>query len=147
MRCGNKNCQNDRHHDTVEQVRACYGVTPTTSPNHPTAEDLRVSELKARLPEILVQDWEGFRKIPAGFYATPSLTGNNDLDFWRVEKGKGRWEGYTFIKRVIGGHDDASIPRDSKRRVKTEKVPEKITQAKAFAAILDLGVDESTALF
>lgn len=48
--------------------------------------------------------------IPAGHYAIPSLTGNNDLDFFRVDrKGDDGKSGRTFIKRVIGGHPRTNI--------------------------------------
>lgn len=42
--------------------------------------------------------------IAAGFYATPSATGNNDLDFWKVTEG--RKPGIRFVKRVIGGGEE-----------------------------------------
>jgi len=42
--------------------------------------------------------------IIAGFYATPSRTGANDLDFWKVTEG--RKPGIRFVKRVIGGGDE-----------------------------------------
>ena len=42
--------------------------------------------------------------VPAGHYAVKSATGSNDLDFWKVDKpDSGKWEGWTFVKRVIGG--------------------------------------------
>jgi len=48
--------------------------------------------------------------VPEGYYATPSRTGTNDLDFWRVDRPtEGRWAGRTFVKRVIGGHPDANV--------------------------------------
>ena len=50
--------------------------------------------------------------VPAGHYATASRTGNNDLDFFRVDRPtEGRWAGYTFVKRVIGGHEDQRLDR------------------------------------
>jgi hypothetical protein len=42
--------------------------------------------------------------INGGFYATPSRTGHNDLDFWKVTEGKK--PGIRFVKRVIGGGTD-----------------------------------------
>lgn len=49
-----------------------------------------------------------FRTIVAGYYAVPSLTGNNDLDFFRVDvPEEGRWAGYRFVKRIIGGRSGA----------------------------------------
>jgi len=48
--------------------------------------------------------------VPAGHYAVRSLTGNNDLDFFRVDRpDEGRWAGYTFVKRVIGGRPDTAV--------------------------------------
>ena len=49
-------------------------------------------------------------EVPQGHYAVPSLTGNNDLDFVRVDRPtEGRWAGYVFVKRVIGGHEDQRV--------------------------------------
>jgi hypothetical protein len=48
--------------------------------------------------------------IPAGHYAVQSATGNNDLDFYRVDRPEeGRWAGRTFVKRVIGGHPNQKL--------------------------------------
>lgn len=56
---------------------------------------------KAKLPEV-----------PEGHYAVESLTGHNDLDFFRVDRPtEGKWAGYTFVKRVIGGRPDSRVPR------------------------------------
>lgn len=68
--------------------------------------------------------------VPAGFYAVPSRTGNNDLDFFRVDRPEdGKWAGYTFVKRVIGGHDDQRV-RGTEMRL-------------ALEAILATGVDQA----
>jgi hypothetical protein len=48
--------------------------------------------------------------IPPGHYAIDSLTGNNDTDFFRVDRPtEGRWAGRTFTKRVIGGKPDSPV--------------------------------------
>lgn len=48
--------------------------------------------------------------VPEGHYATPSRTGNNDFDFWTVDKpAEGKWAGWTFVSRVIGGREDTRI--------------------------------------
>jgi len=48
--------------------------------------------------------------VPQGYYATPSRTGNNDLDFWAVDvPTEGKWAGYTFVSRVIGGREDTRV--------------------------------------
>jgi len=48
--------------------------------------------------------------VPAGHYAVASATGNNDLDFYRVDRPtEGRFAGRTYVKRVIGGHADQNI--------------------------------------
>jgi hypothetical protein len=51
--------------------------------------------------------------VPDGGYAVESVTGNNDLDFYWVETPtEGKWEGHTFVKRVIGGHRNISVRRE-----------------------------------
>lgn len=64
---------------------------------------------------------ETIADIPAGFYATPSRTGNNDLDFWKVTEG--RKPGIRFVKRVLGGG--------------TEKYPKlvEVSRTEGFAAL------------
>jgi hypothetical protein len=48
--------------------------------------------------------------IPAGRYAVPSRTGANDLDFWKIDRPtEGRWNGYTFVARILGGHDPIKV--------------------------------------
>lgn len=56
--------------------------------------------------------------VPPGYYAVPSLSGNNDLDFFVIEEGKGRWEGHLFVNRIVGGHPDAPVPRSQRAAVK-----------------------------
>jgi hypothetical protein len=48
--------------------------------------------------------------VEQGYYAVKSLSGNQDLDFFKVDKPEtGKWAGYTFVKRVIGGHPDVRV--------------------------------------
>jgi hypothetical protein len=48
--------------------------------------------------------------IPEGWYAVDSLTGNNDLDFYKVEIPKeGKWTGYRFVNMIVGGKKDFSV--------------------------------------
>lgn len=50
--------------------------------------------------------------MPEGYYAVPSRTGNNDLDFYRVDRPrKGDWAGFVFVKRIIGGHPPQRISK------------------------------------
>lgn len=73
--------------------------------------------------------------IPAGYYATPSGTGNNDLDFWRVDvPKKGRWEGFSFARRILGGGSGTEM-----RTVDLDNIP----QRKALVAIRAAGVEEA----
>jgi Family of unknown function (DUF6011) len=56
--------------------------------------------------------------VPAGYYAVESATGKNDLDFFRVDvPEKGKWEGFTFVKRVIGGHPEYRVKGAEARAV------------------------------
>ena len=51
---------------------------------------------------------EGVKTIPDGYYATASLTGNNDYDFWRVYRLE-TYPGRIFVKRVIGGKPETPV--------------------------------------
>lgn len=73
-------------------------------------------------------------EVPEGYYAVTSRTGNNDLDFFAVDRPtEGRWAGYVFVKRVIGGHVDTPV-RGAEARM-------------ALEAIVEQGVSESQALY
>lgn len=42
--------------------------------------------------------------VPAGYYALDTVSdGDNDIAFYCVTKGTGRWAGHTFVETVIGG--------------------------------------------
>lgn len=52
--------------------------------------------------------------VPQGYYATDSLTGAQDTDFWFVKRPKdGRWAGRTFVKRYLGGQGPIDTPRSA----------------------------------
>jgi hypothetical protein len=81
-----------------------------------------------------------FADIPVGFYATPSLTGAQDLDFWKVTRGKDgtQWEGVPFAARVLGGGDGKNL--------RTERIGN-IQQRIALRAIRDAGPDTAKRAF
>jgi hypothetical protein len=81
-----------------------------------------------------VLDW-----IPVGYYATPSRTGSNDIDFWKVEReDSGKWAGFTFAKRVLGGGTEGQT------RLTRVHMSE---QRSALAAIARHGIEESRMLY
>lgn len=72
--------------------------------------------------------------IPEGHYAVPSVTGNNDYDFFRVDvPTEGKWLGYTFVKRVVGGHPDFPVHRSQ--------------QAAVLERISEFGVEDAGKLY
>jgi hypothetical protein len=72
--------------------------------------------------------------VPEGHYAVASATGNNDLDFYRVDRPtEGRWAGRVFVKRVIGGKADTPV-----RGAEGEAALARIEQA---------GVEQAMALY
>ena len=92
MKCGR--CK--KSHDTVGEVRACYGLGEPDGTAKGTGQ--------------------AYPDVPAGYYAVKSITGNNDLDFFEVDRPtEGKWAGYTFVNQVIGGKPSAGIKRLSKR--------------------------------
>lgn len=80
-----------------------------------------------------------FQEMPAGYYATPSLTGNNDYDFWRLDKPEsGKWAGRLFVKRIVGGGSG-----DEMQSFQLSNIQQRL----ACKAIMDMGPDESQTLF
>lgn len=78
-------------------------------------------------------------QIPVGYYATPSRTGSNDVDFWKVERpAEGKYEGFTFAKRVLGG---GSAGQTRVTRIHSSE------QLLALAGILRHGIEESRTLY
>lgn len=75
-----------------------------------------------------------YATVGEGYFAVASLTGNNDFDFFRIDRPtEGRWAGYTFVKRVIGGNADAPVRG--------------LTARRAVDAILAAGERESARLY
>jgi Family of unknown function (DUF6011) len=87
------------------------GLTPHAMPlTKREAGELIQGLLEMPKPEQNGKPDSSWEDIPKGHYATDRLTGNNDLDFWRVDKPtEGRWAGFVFVKRVIGGKPDAPV--------------------------------------
>lgn len=75
-----------------------------------------------------------FKAIPQGYYATKCRTGNNDLDFWFVRVPEtGKWQGWRFVRRIIGGRGPQVIPTAE--------------GLAALHAILEAGVDNAGNLY
>jgi len=75
-----------------------------------------------------------FKAIAQGYYATKSRTGSNDLDFWFVRvPDTGKWQGYRFVRRIIGGHSPQPV-----------RAGESVA---ALQAILEDGTDAAAHLF
>lgn len=80
-----------------------------------------------------------FKDLPEGFFATPSRTGSNDLDFWKLHHGKGKWKDSIFAKRMLGGIGED----EGYRTVELDNMQMRL----ACTAITEYGADESQALF
>lgn len=72
----------------------------------PKAERTRSSHQGERKATVNLPD------VPAGYYAIDTKPGaTNTVGFYRVDRPtKGKWEGYTFVKRIIGGHPEERVP-------------------------------------
>lgn len=154
-------CGKGHYHDTVADVRECYGVSetfPRTLDYRPNkfagncgkcggkveAEQGRVDKtvegwvayhLEGKCQEIpakidVARVMDRYTEIPVGHYATLSLTGHNDFDFWRVDRPEqGTYAGRTFVKRIVGGKPDLNVSRT--------------TKFAALDAILDEGIENT----
>jgi hypothetical protein len=94
------------------------------------ARDLAGMEAGASLREVKPVVIAGYDSRPAdlrrpgavdlepGGYAVTSRTGNNDLDFyWLDSPEDGKWKGWTFPERVIGGRSNQRITREEQNGV------------------------------
>lgn len=66
--------------------------------------------------------------IDVGYYAFPSITGNNDLDFFAIHTNRGVKE----IHRIIGGHPDQRV--NSVERVRVSEYLESLSREELFNA-------------
>jgi hypothetical protein len=141
-------CGKGHYHDSVAEVRNCYGVEAVEFPRNfadyktnrfagncakcggkVEAEQGRVdktdagwvaSHLPGKCREIpdkvdVKAVMDRYSEIPRGHYATLSLTGHNDFDFWRVDRPEqGTYAGRTFVKRIVGGKPDLNVSRTTK---------------------------------
>lgn len=85
--CGN--C--GQKHASVESVKACYAriTAPITS--------------ERAIIGVPRQTAMG-TKVPESRYAVRNLAGaSNDITFFSVKNGKGKWEGMQFVSRLVGG--------------------------------------------
>jgi hypothetical protein len=160
-------CGKGHEHESVADVRECYGVSGTTTQTLNYKKNMypgncRLCGAKVEVDEGRVDKIDGkwltshldgkcpekppllkaqpltntnrYDGIPKGHYATKSLTGNNDFDFWRVDRPEqGKYAGRTFVKRVVGGKPDMSVTRD--------------TKFAALEAILEMGTELAAALY
>lgn len=169
MKCGN--CKQD--HETVAEVRKCYGVSApgrvpltefhdghdgqyeliqrllteremTPLPAYEVAKTQLSKQEATELITHLIKDVPrpvassqvrtgGLSKfgVPAGYYAVNSLTGNNDTDFFEVNvPEEGKWKGYTFVSRVIGGRPSVRIKGPQANHALQEIVAVGINEAK-----------------
>ena len=100
---------NGEHEITPAQYRGIMNHL-LRCPERPTPEENVARHQAYRAEEEHARHAAGpvIADIAGGFYATPSRTGANDLDFWKVTEGKK--PGMRFVKRVIGG-GDTKYPR------------------------------------
>jgi hypothetical protein len=63
-----------------------------------------------------------YPKVPEGRYAVDSRTGAQDTDFWFVRvPAEGKWQGFSFVKRIIGGRPDTDV-RGAEARAALEAI-------------------------
>lgn len=109
IKCGNHKL-GDHRHASVQEVKTCCMGT----------DDLPIIH-KSVAPSQVINKSEQYADIAPAYYATKSITGNNDLDFWKVDKpSEGKWAGYIFVMRVIGGNPHKAVSGREKFRALEE---------------------------
>jgi hypothetical protein len=154
-------CGNGHVHETVAEVRACFGFGGSSSKQQYRSNKyagtcvtcgITVPPEAGRIDRNANNKWvtfhlpgqcpqktdapafqapgieQDFSQIPRGHYATKSISGNNDFDFWRVDRPEqGAYAGRTFVKRIVGGKPDLNVSKS--------------TRIGALGAILREGID------
>lgn len=159
-------CGKGHDHESVAEVRACYGVEAGGSVGYKKNQyagtcrkcggrvganegrvdktefgwqashlDGKCSPKPSKIDvDAKVGNTDRYAVIPTGHYATKSLTGHNDLDFWRVDRPEqGTYAGRTFVKRIVGGKPDMNVSRE--------------TKFKALEAILEIGPEIAAIIY
>ena len=108
---------------------------------HPVDTRKPVNTQPLAAPSGILPPNKYFIFIPPGRYAVPSLTGNNDLDFFETEHGKPgtKWEGFTFVERIIGGNPNSPVRGEQARRY-LKAIEDYGWEASRLLAAQELGV-------
>ena len=114
----------------LEHLRKCPPLTLPPAVASPEAEPER-----SNVPPPL-SAFKG--KIPAGYYATPGTS--QEIDFWKVDGGKGKWEGFAFPRRVLGGN---AMAGEEMRTVDLSNMQQRL----ALQAITVFGLERAGGLF
>lgn len=128
IKCGRCQC----YHETVADVKTCSQGGRVAVLDPPATATKQAGKVNTGVPRHAQQaDWP---TIKAGYYAIPSLTGNQDLDFFRVDApDDGNWKGFLFVKRVLGGGADSlrteRVHRSTADQVLTVLIPPFAAQA------------------
>jgi hypothetical protein len=112
-------CGSSGHsHDTIGELKSCQGVS-----QRPAAE-AAVTErpvFRSQDSDPAVRRAPSFRdlsdQVTEGCYAIDGTTGENPTAFYKIDKpAEGKWDGWIFVNRVIGGNPDAPVKgRDAYR--------------------------------
>lgn len=79
--------------------------------------------------------------VPAGYYATRRPDEPETIDYYKIDEGKkGKWAGYKFARRVLGGTSSGD------RKLRTVEMTN-MQQRLALQAITQAGIEDSQNLF
>jgi hypothetical protein len=129
-------------HAVLKNLRKCPPVPETTSHEFPV-EPPAPAETQPELPlprTSVPPPLSAFKDIPAGYFATRSASGSEVIDYWLIQKGKGKWSDSSFARRVLGG---ASAGARKLRSVELTNMQQRL----AMRAITEFGLEESQNLF
>lgn len=128
-------------HEKASDGRACYasnGPVPLESAAEVASHyvDMRKSTFGSRRVSSQIRELTALEaEVPGGYYAVVDPD-DNRLKFYRVDKGTGRWEGYTFLK--VQASDDwyRCKARDYRLRILLEIAKDPDAASKRYATEL-----------
>lgn len=111
--CGRTNEPTEKQVGFLRKLRSERGIDDDTMPATKQAASSEIDRL-LKMPKPVAPAPERrnvkLPDIPAGHYALDGK-GKNETVFYRVDRPEsGKWEGYTFVKSVVGGRPDQRVP-------------------------------------
>jgi hypothetical protein len=108
----------EKQYNYINTLRIERGEKPFLGGYEEVSESMTLTQAKAEVTRLKAISKTGdasaldalIAQIPEGRFGVSSLSGKNDIDFYKVEKpSEGEWAGWIFVRMIVGGKPDYNI--------------------------------------